>query len=163
MKILYIVRHGKSTWDVPGIRDIDRPLKERGIHDAYEMTGRIRKSLVTPNILISSDAARASHTALIFKRELEIPDFAFTIEPKLYQAEVDDILEVIYGIDDSLESAMIFGHNPTFTEFANHICGRSIDNIPTTGLVYCKFKTDKWTELDKSLLVEDLFDYPKNS
>lgn len=163
MKILYIVRHGKSAWDLPGIKDIDRPLKERGIHDAYEMAGRIKEGFSKPDILISSEAARASHTALIFKRELEIRDHDFFIEPKLYHAEVEDILEVIYGIDDSLESAMIVGHNPTFTEFANDICGSYIDNIPTSGLVYGKFNTGKWTELNKSLLVEDLFDFPKNS
>ena len=35
MKTLYIVRHAKSSWEYDGIKDIDRPLKKRGINDAY--------------------------------------------------------------------------------------------------------------------------------
>ncbi|GAH24763.1 unnamed protein product, partial [marine sediment metagenome] len=35
MKTLYIVRHAKSSWEYDGIKDIDRPLKQRGIEDAY--------------------------------------------------------------------------------------------------------------------------------
>ena len=31
MKTLYIVRHAKSSWEYSGIKDIDRPLKNRGI------------------------------------------------------------------------------------------------------------------------------------
>jgi phosphohistidine phosphatase SixA len=30
MKILYIVRHAKSSWDDPELSDFDRPLNERG-------------------------------------------------------------------------------------------------------------------------------------
>ena len=32
MKTLYIVRHAKSSWTYDGIKDIDRPLKKRGIN-----------------------------------------------------------------------------------------------------------------------------------
>ena len=32
MKTLYIVRHAKSSWEYQGVKDIDRPLKKRGIN-----------------------------------------------------------------------------------------------------------------------------------
>ena len=41
MKDLYLVRHGKSTWDTENISDIDRPLKEQGISDGYKLAGKL--------------------------------------------------------------------------------------------------------------------------
>ena len=73
MKTLYIVRHGKSSWDYDNIKDIDRPLKEKGILDADEMAGRLRDMGRKPERIISSPATRALHTATIFQRILQVP------------------------------------------------------------------------------------------
>jgi len=43
MKTLYIVRHAKSSWEYTGIKDIDRPLKKRGIKDAHLMSSFLSK------------------------------------------------------------------------------------------------------------------------
>ena len=43
MKTLYIVRHAKSSWEYDGIKDIDRPLKKRGINDAYLVSTVLEK------------------------------------------------------------------------------------------------------------------------
>ena len=80
MKTLFIVRHGKSSWDYETVKDIDRPLGERGIHDAEKVAGRLRKSGRKPELMISSPATRALHTATIFQRILEIPDKNFKID-----------------------------------------------------------------------------------
>ena len=45
MKTLYIVRHAKSSWEYEGIKDIDRPLKQRGINDAYLISNVLQKKL----------------------------------------------------------------------------------------------------------------------
>ena len=46
MKTLYIVRHAKSSWEYPSVKDIDRPLKERGINDAYLISKILNRILV---------------------------------------------------------------------------------------------------------------------
>lgn len=33
-KRLILIRHAKSSWDHPGLRDFERPLNERGLRDA---------------------------------------------------------------------------------------------------------------------------------
>lgn len=34
MKRLFLIRHAKSSWSDPDLRDFERPLNKRGKHDA---------------------------------------------------------------------------------------------------------------------------------
>ena len=162
-KILFILRHGKSAWDNPGVADIDRPLKDRGIGDAYIMADRLLKRGSHPDSMISSPAVRALHTAIIFSRVTGFPVNEIIINEDLYQAQVHDILSVIATTDNSRQALMIFGHNPGFTELADYLSGLKIDNIPTSGLVQLKFNTDKWKGISKKCLAGEFFDFPQNA
>ncbi|HBF20268.1 MAG TPA: histidine phosphatase family protein, partial [Cryomorphaceae bacterium] len=71
MKKLYLVRHAKSSWKEEGVHDMDRPLKGRGVRDAYNTSQWLREQGDRPEFIISSPATRALHTALIFSRNLE--------------------------------------------------------------------------------------------
>ena len=72
-KILQITRHAKSDWSYEQIADIDRPLKEKGILRAYQVSHKVKKADLIPDLLISSPANRALHTAVIFARVLGVP------------------------------------------------------------------------------------------
>jgi phosphohistidine phosphatase len=43
MKTLLLLRHAKSDWDDPSLRDFDRPLAARGKRDAPEIGKALRK------------------------------------------------------------------------------------------------------------------------
>jgi phosphohistidine phosphatase len=43
MKNLIVIRHAKSSWDAP-LKDIDRPLDNRGIKDAHRIALRGSKT-----------------------------------------------------------------------------------------------------------------------
>ena len=161
-KILIIVRHGKSTWDYPGIADFDRPLKDRGIKDAYDMALRLKKHEILPDGIISSPAIRALHTAVIFSKVLEFPAENININQDLYLAEVDGIMSVVNGTDNSKDSLMIFGHNPGFTELVNYLSNLNLDNLPTSGIAILQFKTDNWAAIGKKCLSGEIFDSPHN-
>lgn len=162
-KILHIVRHGKSTWDYEDIADIDRPLKERGIHDAHKMAEQLKNKYAKPQWIITSPATRALHTATIFAREMEVTFNKIQIAQIIYNASEEDIFKLIYETDNNHNHVMIFGHNPTFTVFANLFYPEYIHNIPTTGIVSLTFETDKWKGIKKNNLVENHFDFPKKS
>lgn len=161
-KILVIVRHGKSSWDYPGVSDIDRQLKERGIKDAYDMASRVQKKAFRPECILSSPALRALHTAIIFSRVLEFPADEIIINQDIYLSEADRILSVINETDDSLNSLMIFGHNPGFTELVNYLTELEIDNLPTSGVVIIRFNTDRWKGISRKCHSVEYFDYPHN-
>ena len=45
---LFIVRHGKSSWEHENLDDVDRPLAERGKRNAWEMAGRMLEDKMVP-------------------------------------------------------------------------------------------------------------------
>ncbi len=159
---LFIVRHGKSDWSDPELRDIDRPLKNRGVRNAYAMAGFIKEKGLKPEIMISSPAARALNTASIFFRVLEMKQDELIVDQQLYHASPGEIMDILTGVPDRYRSTMIFGHNPSFTQLANVFLTEHIYNIPTAGLVFLNFKMDKWQEISKTKPVDYFFEYPKN-
>lgn len=160
-KQLFIVRHGKSDWSDPELRDIDRPLKNRGVRNAYDMAGFLKEKGVKPEIMISSPAARALNTASIFFRVLEMEPDELIVDERLYHASPGEIMEIITGVPDTFQSIMIFGHNPSFTQLANVFLTEHIYNIPTAGVVFLDFAMNKWQEISKTKPVDHFFEYPK--
>lgn len=160
-KVLHIVRHAKSSWDFQNISDYDRPLKLRGIMNAYEMARRLKIRNTLPELIITSPANRALHTATIFARVIELPFGQFCIDADFYGADPENILNRIKELNDKIHSVMIFGHNPEFTNLANFLAKEPIGDIPTTGMVSVTFNTDKWKELNKDKVTEVIFDFPK--
>lgn len=160
-KVLHIVRHAKSSWDYQNISDYDRPLKLRGIMNAYEMARRLKIRNTLPELIITSPANRALHTATIFARVIELPFGQFNIDADFYGADLENILNRIRELDDKIHSVMIFGHNPEFTNLSNFLAKEPIGEVPTTGMVSVTFNTDKWKELNKNKVTEVIFDFPK--
>ena len=83
--------------------------------------------------------------------------------PELYFAGANMFLKAARLVDETCESAMLVGHNPAITDFANSMAESGIDNIPTSGLVELSLAIESWAdvELGEATLVN--FDYPKKS
>ncbi|TNE59676.1 MAG: hypothetical protein EP344_08350 [Bacteroidetes bacterium] len=158
---LYLVRHAKSSWDHPGLRDFDRPLNKRGLRDAPRMARFIRQLGVRPDLLVSSPANRALTTARFFADALEIPEAAIVQQPDIYEAYPTTILRIISGLPESAHTVFLFGHNPTFTDVANSFSQRYIDNIPTCGVIHIESTADSWAALyEENARVKDYY-FPK--
>lgn len=158
---LFIIRHGKSSWESV-VDDIDRPLNERGVHSAYEMAGRLMEKQLIPDIIYSSPADRALHTAIIMARSWNTSDELIQIRYKLYLADSNDLLDFIPEIPDKYTSVALFGHNPGFTEFANRFLNEPIENIPTAGVLIVTLELASWTDIINFKLHDFYFDFPKN-
>jgi len=159
-KILYIVRHAKSSWDYDNIADVDRPLKVKGIKVAYEMARNIKLNSNLPELILCSPANRAVHTAMIFARVLELPTRFVQIDEGLYESSVNYCLEKIRETDDSVSVLMVFGHNPDFTDLVNQFLKESLSSLPTTGTVKLEFSADGWKQIDISTLIKHSFIFP---
>ena len=72
MKNLILIRHAKSSWDAP-IDDKQRFLSTRGVKDAHLISQHIDTLIPKTNLIWSSDAKRASETAIIFAQNLNWP------------------------------------------------------------------------------------------
>jgi len=147
MKTLYLARHTKSSWDTEGIDDFDRPLLERGIQKSKKAARYLNNLDIHVDKIISSPAVRALETAKLIASGIGFPTDKIVLEPRIYEGSLNKMLEIIYATDDEVDSLMIFGHNPTVTQLANHFLKPGIDFMPTMGIACISFKTDEWNSI----------------
>ena len=148
MRNLFLVRHAKSSWDNPALRDHDRPLNKRGLHDAPRMAKLLKKLGVQPDLLVSSTANRAFTTARFIAEGLGYPEDAIIRKSEIYEAYPSMILRVISSLPDDKHTVFLFGHNPTFTDVANNFTDNYIDNVPTCGVVHIESSASSWALFD---------------
>lgn len=161
MKTVYLVRHAKSSWDYPNLRDSERPLNERGLRDAPNMAKIMKGKSVSPDAIISSPAVRALTTATFFKNELNLEGEDILIRDEIYEANPSTIIKLIQRLPESYDTIMVFGHNPTFTSVANYFTDEYIYNVPTCGIVRIEGDLRNWTEFNKDKAKLTAFFFPK--
>ncbi len=158
---LFIIRHGKSSWDHEGMDDIDRPLAERGTRGANTMAHRLMDRGPVPDLVFTSPARRALNTALIMTKEWGLDSSSMQIHDALYMAYVSEISEVVGEAPDEVAHLAIFGHNPSFTQFANTFLEEPLDNLPTAGVVVVTLESDSWKGLGRAHVKHTYVDFPK--
>jgi phosphohistidine phosphatase len=157
MKTIYIVRHAKSSWEYEGIQDFDRPLNKRGIEDAYLVSKLLMEKIEKPDILVSSFANRALHTAMIFAENFKFPVNHLFIKKSLYNFSDGYLAKTVLALDDAYDSAMIFSHEHGISAFVNKYGNKNVDLIPTCGVVGIKFDIPHWKNLKKGDTFISLF------
>ncbi|MFT4204045.1 MAG: histidine phosphatase family protein [Chitinophagaceae bacterium] len=161
MKELILVRHAKSSWENPELKDFDRPLNERGKNDVITMSDRLFGRGVHPDLMITSPAKRTMATAKIFAKTFKMKANAIVQIPELYQAPPSEFYRVVKTIDNQYNCAVLFTHNTGLTDFANELTNVHVDNVPTCGIFAVKIDTDHWKNFSKSPKSFWFFDYPK--
>jgi phosphohistidine phosphatase len=162
MKTLLLIRHAKSSWGDASISDFDRPLNERGKHDAPVIAQRIMDKGIRIDAFISSPAKRAKKTAgLMMKKFIEDEKKLIQISA-LYEAPESNFFDVIETLEDKFDSVAIVAHNPGITNFINALNCHPIDHMPTCAVYAIRIKSDKWFDFRKSQKEFLFFDFPKN-
>lgn len=161
MKILYIIRHAKSSWDDLALDDFDRPLNNRGKKDAPMMGKLLAKLKVNPDLLMSSPAKRAKSTAFEIAEQIGYPKGQIIFNEDIYHASAGELIKTIGKTEDKVNSLMLFGHNPGLTFLANRFTPAIIDNVPTTGVLCIEFTINSWSEIDGVEGNLKFFEYPK--
>lgn len=160
-KTLYLIRHAKSSWDDPSLRDHDRPLNKRGKRDAPFMAKKLKEKNIIPDLIISSTAERAIEFANILAEELDYKKKNIKAEKDMYMAGESEMLKILQDVDDRYKTVFMIGHNPYITSFAGRMSGHAVDNIPTSGVFGISFDVDKWSDIKIGKGSFISFDYPK--
>ncbi len=114
-----------------------------------------------PDLIVSSSAKRASKTAKKVAVEIGYSKNKIEFQEEVYEAFTKDLLRLVRGLDDQLQSVMVVGHNPEFTAFSNLLSDNHIYNIPTCGISCISFDTETWKDVDPQTGKNLFFDYPK--
>ena len=146
MKILFLLRHAKSSWDNASLADFDRPLNERGKNTAPFMGEVMSRRGYIPSIVISSPANRAANTAKLVN-DASGSNAEVQYDDRVYEASPNSLRQVASELDDAFESAMIVGHNPGMEGFIRYLTGR-IEPMPTAALAVIELAIDSWQDID---------------
>jgi phosphohistidine phosphatase len=107
-KQLFVLRHAKSSWDDPALADRDRPLAPRGWRAVKALAEHVRSAGIEPALVLCSSSRRTRETLDGLGLGGE-----HMIEPDLYGASCQDVLERLHRVPDEVASVMVVGHNPT--------------------------------------------------
>jgi len=144
---LWLIRHAKSDWSMPGQRDFDRPLNARGRRDGPRMAEWLGRQNEPASWVWSSDAARARSTAAYVVEGFAAAAPQLLLDHRLYLAAPERLLDVIRETPADVQSAAVVAHNPGLTELVNLLAGELVlANLPTFG-VACFDVAVPWVDL----------------
>ena len=169
MLTLTMLRHAKSSWGDPLLRDNDRPLNTRGKSQAQQMGDHLSQQGIDPDLIICSSAKRARQTLKQVSKNWQT-DANIIFEDRLYLASTSAILSLLVEHANDANHIMIIGHNPGFHMLASSLAnmGDAHDletlsqRYPTGTLCVIKSKAKQWQNIDNGTGELAIFTTPKS-
>lgn len=155
MKLLGLFRHAKSDWHDAKARDFDRGLNERGRKGAALMGTHIVEHGVGWQRIVASPAVRVAETIELAAQAAgrEIP---VIWDRRIYLASSVILAEVLHEIPDSVDKALMVGHNPGLEDLIFDLVpddgtcplrARVEDKFPTAAYAVLECDIDSWADL----------------
>jgi phosphohistidine phosphatase len=152
-KHIVIVRHAKSSWGDPSIADRDRPLAKRGRKALPKLREHLAGLGVRVDLVICSPSRRTRET-LDGIRDAFGPSAAVEFDDTVYEADVDELMEVLAAIDEGLDTVVLIGHNPGAADLVDFLAadpasgGAAVDRFPTAAVAVLS-TTARWSDLQR--------------
>ncbi|WP_182085770.1 histidine phosphatase family protein [Aureimonas sp. ME7] len=115
----HLLRHAHSSWAVPGERDHERPLDERGNADIASISERVRDVSSGIQTIVCSSARRARQTLEGIRPALP-SDIAIHISDDLYALGAPAYAAALRA--HCVAETLLIGHNPSIEEFVRATC-----------------------------------------
>ena len=160
MKNLYLIRHTKSDWSDESKSDFERGLNKRGKKAIFTMAEALKNKKVMPDLILCSGANRAKLTAKGLAKELRY-NGKIKYKDELYMAEPLHVISIIKEIKEKYHNVFIVGHNPETTQLANMMADKTIENVPTLGIVAFQIPMEQWSTFEPENARLNFFIYPK--
>lgn len=150
MKQILLMRHAKSSWEDPDLKDFDRPLADRGLDDAPMMGRFIRDSKHKPGWVISSPAQRAKETTMLSMEAAKVNEGQINWNEELYFGTVKNYVAAIQFTPEEYDRVLLVGHNPLMEHTAGMLAGsgqKASLRMPTTALVCLESFAETWQSI----------------
>lgn len=173
---LAVMRHAKSAYP-PSVDDHDRPLAPRGVEDARVAGQWLRQNLRMPDHVVISTARRARGTWTVAAAPLgyigaagydAASPGALTIDPRIYDADPPQLLEVLRDLPQRARTAVLVGHCPGVEDLVHLLAGswdeqakgHLDEKFPTAAIAVLSFP-GPWPELGAGTARLDEFVVPR--
>ncbi|HLR28590.1 MAG TPA: histidine phosphatase family protein [Ruania sp.] len=123
MKRLTLVRHAQA--DHNALHDVDRALTGSGRMDAVHIGKRLEQTGVRPTLVLCSSATRARQTWEQMARAYDSGAEGIQVQflDLLYGADVQEVLELLQGIDEATQDLLVIGHEPVTSAVTHYLAG----------------------------------------
>jgi phosphohistidine phosphatase len=128
---LIVMRHAKAG-ELPGGPDFERALKPRGRGDGAAAGEWLRERGYQPDAVICSAARRARQTWQYVSETLGGRP-QFTAERRLYEADANQVIEIIGETPADVDTLLYIGHNPAAAGAVAILTGRE-PPLPTAAI-----------------------------
>ena len=139
--LITLMRHAKSSWQIAHQSDHERALNPRGMSDAPMMAQRLVDRRCIPDLIICSSAQRALQTSAYLVDLFQLTGDQFQVNPELYLAVPQTILDIIQGIDATVTHALLIAHNPGLADLSCMLAPQSDPHLPTAGIRHFSWPT----------------------
>lgn len=147
-KIIAVVRHAQSAGKQSNGLDYDRILTRIGEAQARVLGNKLMQQNFFPDLILSSDAARARQTTELINLSLQLPPQNIQYKREFYEALMVQWLDYIHGIHEDAGSIMLVGHNPWLSMLAGNFAGRICELEPCELMAF-QFEVDSWLKIDE--------------
>ncbi|MFZ3496666.1 SixA phosphatase family protein [Streptomyces sp. 5.8] len=150
---IVLLRHAKAEWSDG--TDHDRPLAERGRHDAPAAGQKLAQTGITFDLALCSSAARTRETWKLAVQELPHRPKT-TYEERLYEASLGELIALVNETSDDVKNLLVIGHNPGMHALADALAGSAQGDVlarmnrsgfPTSGIAVVSF-TGPWKSVE---------------
>lgn len=164
---LFLLRHARSGWALPGQRDFDRVLDETGHAEAERIAQAATDRGIRPDLILCSTAARCRQTAEPLCRALG-EDIDIRYLDQLYTGPTNLYRDLVEAHANHA-SLMLIGHNPMIEELFRQVLGEERaaallgNGYPPAGLAVLSFSAQPkaggiWAAALSTLLVPETED-----
>lgn len=147
MKEILLMRHAKSSWESPGLKDFDRPLAKRGLEDAPRMGKFLLETGYKPGLVISSPAKRAKETTKLSMKAAQLDESFIQWNDAFYYGSSGDYLRALKSVSDDIERVLLVGHNPLMELTAGLLTtgeASTVSRMPTAALICLESHISRW-------------------
>ena len=146
MKQLLLLRHAKSSWESLA-EDRNRSLTEGGVNRIKRIAKASSELFKSYEVVFSSPANRAMHTACVMMHEVQMPFEYFNLREQLYTFKVSELINFIKSLPDHYSKVICVGHNPAFTYAVSTLSTTNLDHLPTAAWAQIQFEQNKWEHI----------------
>ena len=142
VRTLLVLRHGKSAYP-EGVADFDRPLAPRGKRDAVAAGQWLRDQALAPDLVICSAAERARQTWDLISDQLGVASPGNDVvryDPRLYSADVEDLIGIIREAPAGVGILALVGHNPVSADLVLTLTAQRQPGFPTSAIAAIEFR-----------------------
>jgi len=149
---LYVMRHSKSSWNVPNINDFERPLSSKGKKDIKFIIKFLKNKKTKFDFAYVSSSKRTTHTFKLLKKKIKIK--RVILSKKLYLTDENKIFNIIKSTKKKYKNILLINHEPACKNLVNKLIKKNYfffkeKKFSTSAITKITFSIKKWKNLNK--------------